>query len=128
MPSHNPRSRRVAEQIHHELTDILRRDMKDPRIAGITINAVEVSSDLEYAKVWYTLFEGESPEIAKALGHANGFLRSELASRMRLRMVPRLTFQYDKSIERGVHLSQLIERAVEDDKRHHHDEDDAPQG
>jgi ribosome-binding factor A len=47
---------------------------------------------------------------------------------MRLRMVPRLTFQYDKSIERGVHLSQLIERAVEDDKRHHHDEDDAPQG
>lgn len=124
----NTRSRRVAEQIHHELTDILRRDMKDPRIAGITIHAVEVSSDLEYAKVWFTLMDGESPEIVKALGHANGFLRSELAQRMRLRMVPRLTFQYDKSIERGVHLSQLIERAVEDDKRHHHDEDDAPQG
>jgi len=124
----NTRSRRVAEQIHHELTDILRRDMKDPRIAGLTIHAVEVSSDLEYAKVWFTLMDGESPEIVKALGHANGFLRSELAQRMRLRMVPRLTFQYDKSIERGVHLSQLIERAVEDDKRHHHDEDDAPQG
>ena len=124
----NTRSRRVAEQIHHELTDILRRDMKDPRIAGITIHAVEVSSDLEYAKVWFTLMDGESPEVSKALGHANGFLRSELAQRMRLRMVPRLTFQYDKSIERGVHLSQLIERAVEDDKRHHHDEDDAPQG
>ncbi len=122
----NNRSRRVAEQIHHELTDILRREMKDPRIAGVTINAVEVSSDLEYAKVWYTLFDGESPELAKALAHAVGFLRSELSQRMRLRVVPKLTFQYDKSIERGAHLSQLIDRAVEEDKRFHH-EDDAAQ-
>jgi ribosome-binding factor A len=124
----NPRSRRVAEQIHHELSDILRRDMKDPRIAGVTISAVDVTSDLEHAKVWYSLLAGESAEIAKALGHAAGFLRSELSQRMRLRVVPRLTFQYDTSIERGMHLSHLIEQAVEEDKRFHHDEDDAPQG
>jgi ribosome-binding factor A len=123
----NNRSRRVAEQIHHELTDILRREMKDPRIGHVTISAVEVTSDLEHAKVWYTLFDGESPEVAKALGHAAGFLRSELSQRMRLRSVPKLTFQYDKSIERGAHLSQLIDQAVETDKRFH-DEDDASQG
>jgi ribosome-binding factor A len=121
----NNRSRRVAEQIHHELTDILRREMKDPRVAGVTINAVEVTSDLEHAKVWYTLFDGESPELGRALAHAAGFLRSELSQRMRLRVVPKLTFQYDKSIERGAHLSQLIEKAVEEDKRFHHDGDDA---
>jgi ribosome-binding factor A len=120
----NPRSRRVAEQIHHELTDILRREMKDPRVGRVTINAVEVSSDLEHAKVWYTVFEGESAEIAKALGHAAGFLRSELSQRMRLRVVPKLTFQYDKSIERGAHLSQLIDQAIATDKRFH-DGDDA---
>ncbi len=123
----NNRSRRVAEQIHHELTDILRREMKDPRIGHVTISAVEVTSDLEHAKVWYTLFDGESPEVAKALGHAAGFLRSELSQRMRLRSVPKLAFQYDKSIERGAHLSQLIDQAVEADKRFH-DGDDAPQG
>lgn len=123
----NNRSRRVAEQIHHELTDILRREMKDPRIGHVTISAVEVTSDLEHAKVWYTLFDGASPEVAKALGHAAGFLRSELSQRMRLRSVPKLTFQYDTSIERGAHLSQLIDQAVETDKRFH-DEDDAPQG
>lgn len=123
----NNRSRRVAEQIHHELSDILRRELKDPRIGQLTINAVEVSSDLEHAKVWYTLFQGESAEVAKALGHAAGFLRSELSQRMSLRVVPKLSFQYDKSIERGAHLSRLIDQAVETDKRFH-DGDDAPQG
>jgi ribosome-binding factor A len=121
----NNRSRRVAEQIHHELTDILCREMKDPRVGHVTISAVDVSSDLEHAKVWYTVFEGESPEIARALARAAGFLRSELSQRMRLRVVPKLTFQYDKSIERGAHLSQLIDQAVEDDKRFHHEDDTA---
>jgi len=123
----NNRSRRVAEQIHHELTDILRRELKDPRVGQVTLSAVDVTADLEHAKVWYTLFDGESAEVAKALARAAGFMRSELSQRMRLRMVPKLTFQYDKSIERGAHLSQLIDRAVEADKRFH-DEDDAAQG
>jgi ribosome-binding factor A len=122
----NPRARRVAEQIRQELADILRRDMKDPRISGVTLNAVEVTSDLEHAKVWYTLQGGESADIAKILAHASGFLRTDLSQRMRMRVVPRLTFQYDKSIERGLHLSQLIEQAVEQDK-HFHKEDNAPQ-
>ena len=119
----NPRARRVGEQIRQELADILWREMKDPRVHGVTINAVDVTSDLEHAKVWYTLLSGEDKEIAAVLGRAVGFLRTELSHRMRMRIVPRLTFQYDTSIERGVHLSQLIEQAVEEDKRFHKDDE-----
>ena len=123
MPSDFPRSRRVAEQIRQELADILWRDVQDPRVKGVTINAVEVTSDLEHAKVWFTAMTGDAVEIARSLQRMVGFLRHELAHRMRLRMVPSLTFQYDASVERGAHLSQLIEQAVEEDKRHPHDDD-----
>lgn len=122
MPSDFPRSRRVAEQIRQELADILWRDVQDPRVKGVTINAVEVSSDLEHAKIWFTVLNGEPKDVAKALQHTVGFLRRELAHRMRLRMVPSLTFLYDESVARGAHLSQLIDEAVEQDKRHQQDD------
>ncbi|MFA5081695.1 MAG: 30S ribosome-binding factor RbfA [Hydrogenophilaceae bacterium] len=124
MPSDFPRSRRVAEQIRQELADILWREVQDPRVKGVTINAVEVTSDLEHAKVWFTVMTGDHQAVAKALQHTVGFLRRALAQRMRLRLVPSLTFQYDESVERGVHLSQLIDEAVEQDKRHPHDDGD----
>lgn len=123
MPADFPRSRRVAEQIRQELADLLWREVKDPRVKGVTINAVEVTSDLEHAKVWFTVLAGDRKAVAKGLSSSVGFLRRELAHRMRLRMVPSLTFVYDESVERGAHLSQLIDQAVEDDKRHHQDED-----
>jgi len=123
MPADFPRSRRVAEQIRQELADILWRNVQDPRVKGVTINAVEVTSDLEHAKVWFTAMSGDHKAVAKALQHTVGFLRRELAQRMRLRLVPSLTFVYDESVERGVHLSQLIEQAVEEDKRHRQDDD-----
>ena len=121
MPSHFPRSRRVGEQLRQELADILWREVHDPRVKGITINAVEVTSDLEHAKIWFTALSGDHAEMTKALQHTVGFLRRELAQRMRLRLVPSLTFVYDESVERGAHLSQLIDQAVEEDKRHHPD-------
>lgn len=117
-----PRSRRVAEQIRQELADILWREVQDPRVKGVTVNAVEVSSDLEHAKVWFTAMTGDHKAVAKALQHTVGFLRRELAHRMRLRMVPTLTFHYDESVERGAYLSRLIEQAVEEDKQHHRDD------
>jgi ribosome-binding factor A len=124
MPSDFPRSRRVAEQIRQELADILWRELKDPRVKGVTINSVEVTSDLEHAKVWFTVMTGDREAVAKGLQSSVGFLRRELAHRMRLRIVPSLTFQYDESVERGAHLSQLIDQAVEEDKRHPHDDQD----
>lgn len=117
------RAQRIAEQIRHELAVILMRETKDPRIHGVTFTAVEVSSDLEHAKVWFTLLEGEPAEVGKVLGHAGGYLRTELAHRLRLRTVPRLTFQYDESVERGARLSRLIEEAVAEDRAHHRDDE-----
>lgn len=117
------RNLRVAEQIRQELASILMREMKDPRVVGVTITAVNVTTDLEHAKVWFTVFGGEHESARKGLASAAGFLRSELAHRMSLRTVPKLTFVYDASVERGAHLSELIDKAVAEDRKHHRDED-----
>ena len=115
----NPRARRVAEQIRQELAAIVMREMKDPRVAGVSFTAVEVTSDLEHAKVWFTTFGPDHEAARQGLLHAAGFLRTELAHRMRMRTVPKLNFQYDESVERGAHLSHLIDQAVEEDRQHH---------
>lgn len=114
MPKDYPRARRVADQIQRELADILRFELKDPRVGMITITDVEVTSDMSHAKVYFTAMgEGESAQQAEhALQHAAGFLRSQLAQRMKLRVMPLLHFQYDVSVERGMHLSRLIDEAV----------------
>jgi ribosome-binding factor A len=119
----NQRNRKVAEQIRQELADILRRDMKDPRVTGVTFSAVDVTADLEHAKVWFTTFSPDHEAARLGLSRAAGFLRSELSQRMTMRTVPKLSFVYDQSIERGAHLSELIDRAVAEDKKHHQDED-----
>ncbi len=114
MPKDYPRSRRIAEQIQRELSQIIRLELKDPRVGMITITDVEVTSDYEHAKVFFTRLgdTADNPSVTRALEHAAGFLRSELAHRMRLRIVPQLHFEYDESVERGVRLSQLIDEAV----------------
>jgi ribosome-binding factor A len=112
-----PRSRRIAEQVQRELSDIIRLELKDPRVGMITLTDVEVSQDQSHAKVFFTLL-GDEPRIADAtagLQHASGFLRSQLAQRMRLRIVPQLQFKYDESVERGMRLSQLIDEAIAQD-------------
>ncbi len=127
----SPRSLRIAEQIRQELAALVQREMKDPRVVGVSFTAVEVTKDLEHAKVWFTSFTGEPEAALRGLAHAAGFLRSELAKCMRMRTVPKLTFQYDVSVERGAHLSHLIDQAVEEDRRHSLDNpsrDDETQG
>ncbi|MEW6679288.1 MAG: 30S ribosome-binding factor RbfA [Pseudomonadota bacterium] len=113
----NNRSRRVADQIRQELASILLREMKDPRVVGVTFTAVEVTSDLEHAKVWFTTYTGEPETARQGLVKASGFLRSELAQRMKMRTVPKLNFVYDASVERGAHLSRLIDEAVASDRQ-----------
>lgn len=122
----NPRSLRVAEQIRQELSAIVQREMKDPRVYGVSFTAVEVTKDLEHAKVWFTSFTGNPESALRGLAHAAGFLRTELAKIMRMRTVPKLSFQYDASVERGAHLSHLIDQAVEEDRRHSQDQPDTP--
>jgi len=123
MSNNNPRSRRVAEQIRQELASILMREMNDPRCIGVSFTAVDVTSDLEHAKVWFTTFNPDHHAALKGLASAAGYLRTELAKRMSLRTVPKLNFHYDESVERGAHLSHLIDQAVAEDRLRPHDED-----
>lgn len=114
MASDYPRSHRVADYIQRELSVLLRSELKDPRISPmLTIASVEVSRDLSLARVYYSLLDaGEQADTHEALVHASGFLRKQLAGRMKIRSVPQLRFYYDDSSERGAHMSALIANAV----------------
>ncbi len=114
MPRDYPRTLRVAEQIQRELAELIRLEVKDPRVGMVTLTGVEVSPDYGHAKVFFTLL-GSDAQIAAAvagLNHAAGFLRHELGHRVKLRGIPQLHFTYDESVERGIRLSQLIDTAV----------------
>ena len=115
MPKDYPRSRRIAEQIQRELADLIRLELKDPRVPGlITVSDVEVSPDQSQAKVFFTVLGDERaiPEATQGLNRAAGFLRTQLSRRMKLRTVPQLHFEYDASVERGIRLTHLIDEAV----------------
>ena len=114
-----PRSRRIAEQVQRELSDIIRLELKDPRVGMITITDVEVTPDNANARVYFTRL-GEASRIDEAaagLQHAAGYLRSQLAQRLKVRVVPQLHFEYDASVERGIRVSQLIDAALAEDTK-----------
>ncbi len=119
MAKDNPRAKRLAAQIQRVLTETLRRDVKDARIGNVTITEVEVGGDLRTAKVYYLVFghEGPDPRVQQGLESAAGFLRNALSRALEIRQAPVLTFELDESIERGVRLTRLIERANEPDDR-----------
>ena len=113
------RSFRVGDEIHKELADLLRNEVKDPRVGPVTLTSVEVSPDLSHAKVNFTHLAGRErgAEAVKALSRTAGFLRSQLSHRLNLYSVPELHFVYDDSIEHGMKLAQLIDEAVAADKK-----------
>ncbi|SDY63696.1 30S ribosome-binding factor RbfA [Nitrosomonas sp. Nm33] len=114
MPKDYSRTQRVADQIQRELAELIETEVRDPRVGRITITEVEVTRDYAHAKIFYTTLSNEEDNTAidEGLKHASGFLRSQLSSRMRLRVTPQLHFIYDESIERGVYLSRLIDKAM----------------
>ena len=119
MPREFARYQRVAEQIHRLLADLIRQEVKDPRLSLVSINDVVVSRDLSHAKVYFGMLnaDGDSLDVQAALKKANGFLRSQLARELGIRHVPELHFQYDDSAVRGAELTSLISSAVEDDRQ-----------
>ena len=119
MPKDYARTDRVAEQMQRELAELVRTEVKDPRVRMVTLTGVEVARDYSHAKVFYTTLEGEHAKVQQGLERASGFLRSQLAHAMKLRITPQLHFVYDASVERGAHLSQLIDRAVASDRASH---------
>jgi len=104
------RPQKVADSIHKELSDLLRREVRDPRIGMITLTAVDLSPDFSHARVLYTCLDpAHAEEAGHGLRRAAGFLRSQLARRLKLYMTPELRFEYDESIERGDRLHRLID-------------------
>jgi ribosome-binding factor A len=107
------RQRRQGQEIQRLLPDLLRKELKDPRVSGlVTITAVELSRDLSQATVYVTTLGEKADEVLEGLNRASSFLRSVLAGQMRSRTVPSLRFKYDRSVEQGVRLTRLIESAV----------------
>ncbi len=112
------RSDRIGAEIQRELAVLVRDEANDQRLAEVTIQEVRVTRDLSHAKVFFTIRdENEAAQFSKILEHAAGFLRRRLGHLMKLRTVPELHFVYDSSLEDGLRMSALIDKAVTDDNR-----------
>lgn len=120
MPKEFSRSSRVAEQVQRELAELIRLELKDPRVGLVTITGVELTPDYAHAKVFYTTLADPSARqgIEAGLRRASGFLRRELGRRIRIHTLPELHFVFDESVERGDRLSRLIDEAVASDRKH----------
>lgn len=113
------RTRRIAQQLQQELAQVLQRDMKDPRIGFVTVNDVDVSRDLSYAKVFVTFFEEDKEVVQEklnALITAAPYIRTLVAGRMKLRVMPELRFIYDSSLVEGMRMSNLVSQVINQDK------------
>ncbi len=118
------RLKRMADTVQRELSELIRLELKDPRLGGlVTISAVKVSPDLGYADVYVTVMgreleddqsEDAHQESLEVLNKASGFLRQELSRRIKTRITPRLRFHYDKTNAYGNYMFGLIEKAVQD--------------
>jgi ribosome-binding factor A len=104
------RPERLAEIIKKEVSDMLRDELKDPRIGFVTITGVEVSTDLRYARIFFSVLgsEEEAKASLEALNRARGYVRSELGRRIRLRYAPEISFKLDPSIQRGIRVMELL--------------------
>ena len=116
MPSNKGFSRRdrVSEQIRRELAEVIRSELKDPRVGMISLTEVEVSPDYAHAKVYFSSMAGSDTldSVQAGLQQASGFLRSELGKRISIHMIPQLHFVFDDSLERGAQISKLISEAA----------------
>ena len=108
------RKDRVSEQIRRELAELIRTELKDPRVGMISITEVEVTADYSHAKVFFSTLGGSAhvPEVMVGLEKAGGFLRRELGKRISIHTTPQLHFVFDQSLERGADLAKLIGEAV----------------
>lgn len=113
------RTDRIGDQMQRDLAELIRTEIKDPRIGMVTVNAVSVAKDLGYAEVYITLLtkdelNAQSEQVkltVKLLNNAAGFLRTELAKRIKLRTIPQLRFHFDASVGEGRRLDNLIRQA-----------------
>jgi ribosome-binding factor A len=119
MPS-SLRLKRISDRINQELSEMLvRGEVRDPRLEGISITEVKVDRELSYAEIYVSAIEGiaRSKEVLQALESASGFLRKSLSEKIELRVFPRLRFHWDVTPERADHIEQLIASLHAADKK-----------
>lgn len=128
MPREYPRKLRVNTQLQAELSQLIRSELSDPRVAGVTVTGVDVAPDMREAKVMVSLFGSDEQlkDALKGLGSAAGKLRSGLAKRMLMRTVPNLRFVPDLALRAGDQVSGLIRSVIEADKQHARDRGEEP--
>ncbi|MEW9676671.1 30S ribosome-binding factor RbfA [Lentibacillus sp. L22] len=104
------RANRVAEQMKKELGDILSRKIKDPRVGFVTVTDVEVTGDLQQAKIFISVLGGEQQkhDTLVGLAKAKGFIRTEIGHRIRLRKTPEIAFEFDKALEKGNRIETIL--------------------
>ena len=106
------RAFKVADQIQRDLTELIARELKDPRVGMVTLQSIEVTPDYAHAKVYFSLLVGDPVETEAALNQAAGFLRSGLFKRLHIHTVPTLHFLFDRTTERAADMNALIAKAV----------------
>ena len=124
-----PRAKRVAQQIQRALSELIRREMRDPRLGMVTLTEVRMSPDLSYAQIYYSVLGADKDKAQEILDAAAEMLRGPLGRALNLRHAPELRFVADELIESGARLSALINKAVAEDAARHIDDptgDDAP--
>jgi ribosome-binding factor A len=124
MPREFLRSDRMAEQVRRELAEIVRDEIKDPRLGFVSFTEVRMSRDLSHAVIYCSLFNHDNQQEAiDVLNRAVGFIRKEIARRIRARIVPTLKFVIDESVVRGAVMDDLISEAINSDKKNSNDEE-----
>lgn len=125
MPREFSRSERMAELLRRELAEIVRDEIKDPRLGFVSFTEVRMSRDLSHAVIYCSVLNSEDQsESIEVLNRAVGFIRKEVARRIKARIVPTLKFAIDDSIIRGAAMDSLISKAMQNDKSHDETDDD----
>ena len=106
------RAFKVADQIQRDLSELIARELKDPRVGLVTLQGVEVTPDYAHAKVFFSLLTGDPEQTQQGLNQAAGFLRSGLFKRLHIHTVPTLHFVFDRTSERAADMNALIAKAV----------------
>ena len=111
----NIKTKRIASQIAKEVSNILQTEYRDYNFKTVTITGAEVTSDLSFAKVYFTIInDDEKEKVLKEINEASGFIRKELADKIEVRHIPKITFLYDESIEYGNNIEKIIKKIHEE--------------
>ncbi|MEI7530896.1 MAG: 30S ribosome-binding factor RbfA [Betaproteobacteria bacterium] len=112
MKSPKHRNQRVADQIQRDLAELIPREIRDPQMGLVTLQSVELTSDMAHAKIYFSVLGSEPTIVSGILKEKSGYLHSLLFKRLHIHTVPTLHFIHDESVEKGLHMSLLIDEAL----------------